>query len=1030
MPAVPPPFVHMPSWDPARFRQPGAIFRGAPFWSWNGPLDADRLIRQLDVFERMGLGGGHMHARTGLATAYLGEQFMACVRAVADEARRRGMLAWLYDEDRWPSGFAGGLVTDNPDFRTRSLLVTRRRCEAGELRHMPIHHGPPQPTTDRAFVAAWTLRFDRGLLAGCRRMAEDQAPAEGETALYAYRQIAPDWSWFNHQQYADLLNPRAIARFIEVTHQRYARVLGDHLGTTAPAIFTDEPLFRGMGRPDDADDDRDLWIAWTDDLPETFGERFGEDLLDLLPRVLFDAIDGSSPQARWRFRDHHTQRFVDAFAAQIGRWCDEHGIALTGHMMAEPTPGSQSEWVGEAMRSLRHFQLPGIDLLCDRVELTTAKQAQSMARQCGRPGVLSELYGVTNWDFAFAGHLRQGNWQAAMGITVRVHHLSWYAMTGEAKRDYPASIGWHMPWWREYAAVEDHFARVGVAMQTGRPICRVAMVHPIESRWIVDGPNAAHAQAQATIDRGFVQTLNHLLYGLIDADLLAESLLEELCPVPDGPRLAVGEMAYEAVVLPPMLTMRSTTLARLKAFAEAGGQVFVAGQPPRMIDAQPSDAAVEAARQWTCVGNDPSALVAALAPWREVDVHRGPRRADGVLYQLREESSGDRVLFVCRADPSHDLDGAEVRIRGRWHVEAMDTNTGEAHEPGERWTDDGWTHVPADLPVAGHLLWRLRATQTPLAPKPRSTHREVGRLADPVPITLSEPNVLLLDRAAWRVDDGDWQAIDEVLRVDNHARDAVGLPRRHGDIAQPWVEDPTPPKHRVTLGFAVNCDVPVTGPKLALERAGEAAITLDGSPVGAAADGWYVDEDIATVPLPDLAVGEHRLEVTWPLGPSHGLEACYLLGRFGVTVAGPHARIIAAPRELAFDDWTRQGLPFYGGNVTYHCRLHRPDGPCSLRAPRFAAALLAVNIRGERLGRIIRSPYRLDLPPGSAGEVPLDITAFGDRFNTFGQLHNFEPTIRWAGPASWRTTGEHWTDGYRVRAKGLLAAPIVEAPAD
>ena len=78
-----------------------------------------------------------------------------------------------------------------------------------------------------------------------------------------------------------------------------------------------------------------------------------------------------------------------------------------------------------AMRPLRSFHVPGIDVLCDAAEYTTAKQAQSIARQFGRPGVLSELYGVTNWDFDFVGHKAQGDWQAACGVTVRVPHLAW-----------------------------------------------------------------------------------------------------------------------------------------------------------------------------------------------------------------------------------------------------------------------------------------------------------------------------------------------------------------------------------------------------------------------------------------------------------------------------------------------------------------------------------------------------------------------------------------------------------------------------
>lgn len=47
---------------------------------------------------------------------------------------------------------------------------------------------------------------------------------------------------------------------------------------------------------------------------------------------------------------------------------------------------------------------------------------------------------VTNWTFSFEGHKGCGDWQAAMGITFRLHHLTWMTMAGEAKRDFPACM--------------------------------------------------------------------------------------------------------------------------------------------------------------------------------------------------------------------------------------------------------------------------------------------------------------------------------------------------------------------------------------------------------------------------------------------------------------------------------------------------------------------------------------------------------------------------------------------------------------
>lgn len=1015
--------------DPATFRAPPAICRGTPFWSWNGKLDRERLFRQLAALKTMGMGGAHAHPRTGLsAPDYLSPEFLALIRDCADEAERTGTHLWLYDEDRWPSGFAGGLVTKDPALRSRHLRLTRTPCAPGETRKAPVHHSAPLPTSERDWVAGWGICFDADLrLTAARRLAAGETAAPGETGWYAYREISISTSWFNDQAYADLLNPKVVARFIEVTHERYAQALGDRLGRTVPAIFTDEPLFRGMPQLTSPSDANDHFLAWTDDLPESFQAATGQDLFDALPGVFFDRADGLSSQDRWRFHDHHTERFT-VFSDAIGAWCERHGIASTGHLMAEPELRSQTWCVGECMRSYRGFQLPGIDMLCDALEFTTAKQAQSAARQYGRPGLLSELYGVTNWDFDFQGHKRQGDWQAALGIIVRVHHLAWYSMAGEAKRDYPAAIGWQSPWWREYPVVEDHFARLNTVLTRGKPRCRVAVIHPIESFWVERGPLDRHRDEAEAQETAFSNTVRWLLHGLIDFDFISESLLPSQSQVASSKSLHVGTMSYDVVVLPRLRTIRATTLDRLEAFVAAGGTVIFAGGVPGLVDAAPSDRARRLAARCANIGLDSAELLAALAAWREIDVRHGGGRAGELVYQLREEND-QRWLFICNTNRDTGI-GDTVRIRGAWTAEALDTSTGVI-SPLAVVVRAGWTEIATRIEAAGHLLYRLSpgsAQVGALAVITPSQQRwsEHHRLAAPESFTLDEPNVLLLDRAAWRVDGGAWQPEEELLRADNLSRAAVGLPPRHGEIAQPWCKPPVPTGHRVAVAFTIVTDLVVRAPRLALERPEVATLRLDGAPLAVRDIGHWIDEDIRTIALPDLAAGTHRIELEWPLDEQAGLEWSYLLGDFGVQALGRSARIVALPSTLAWGDWTSQGLPFYGGNVTYRTRLDAPGGRIRLAVPRFKAPLLAVDLDGQRAGRIAFAPWRLDLGDLAAGRHDLALTAFGNRINTCGQIHNCATNFKWWGPSSFRTTGDQWSDEYVLRPQGILTAPQVE----
>ena len=396
--------------SPSLFEKPTSEYRATPFWAWNCELREEELLWQLEVLKKMGMGGAHMHVRTGMATTYLSDAYMELIRACVEKCRSEKMLAWLYDEDRWPSGAAGGLVTRDMRYRARHLLFT-------------VTPGDAPEGVSRTLLGCYDVQLDAAGCIASAALVDRDARAVGRK-WYAYVETEKPSPWYNNQTYANTLDPATIKRFIEVTYERYLQKVGGDFGGVVPAIFTDEPQFSRKKTLGFADEAKDVQLPWTDDVPETFKAAYGEDILAHLPELLWELPDGKRSVIRYHYHDHIAERFAQAFADQCGAWCREYNLMLTGHMMEEPTLESQTAALGDAMRSYRSFQLPGIDMLCARYEFTTAKQAQSAARQYGRPGVLSELYGVTGWDYDFRGHKLQGDWQAALGVTVRVDRKS------------------------------------------------------------------------------------------------------------------------------------------------------------------------------------------------------------------------------------------------------------------------------------------------------------------------------------------------------------------------------------------------------------------------------------------------------------------------------------------------------------------------------------------------------------------------------------------------------------------------------
>jgi len=1022
------------------FQSPGSLYRGAPLWSWNNRLDGDQLRRQIDCLKAMGMGGFHIHARTGLDTEYLGREFFERVKECRLYASEKGMLTWLYDEDRWPSGAAGGLVTREEAFRARHLLFTAKPYGKGSSGASGVcSTAEGHRTGNGRLLAIYKVILEKGCLASYQRICEEDVPVDGGQVWYAYLEVSQPSSWFNGQTYVDALNPKAIERFIEVTHERYYEELGEHFGRDIPAIFTDEPQFTHKQRLMRAESPQDVVLPWTDDLQETFFKHYGGDLLARLPEILWELPNGSASVWRYRYHDHVCERFTQAFSDTIGQWCDRHGIALTGHMMAEHSLDSQTSALGETMRGYRAFNLPGIDVLLDRVEeeFGTAKQAQSVARQSGRRGVLSELYGVTNWNFDFPGHKRQGDWQAALGVTHRVHHLAHVSLAGEAKRDYPAPINYQSPWHAEYPVVEDHFARVSLMMTAGKPRVRIGVIHPIESYWLAFGPMDQTGGECAEREGQFRNMIQWLLYGFLDFDFICESLLPDQSNDPKQGGFAVGEMEYDVILVPNLRTIRSTTLARLEAFVAAGGRVFFVGDVPALVDAGLSAAPAALAQRCKKLPFSASSLRSALDPHRDVGLLDAQGlQVEGCLYQLRQDG-GERTLFLCNTDrhkskclirelisPHPTFAGLTLSVAGEWKFDLLDTSTGEIRPLAASYRD-GMSLLPCEIEAHGHLLLRLipgcRKTGESISLQAKE---EVARLRGPVPISLSEPNVLLLDRARYRVNEEDWQHATHVLQIDPRIHERLGMPAVGGSMAQPWTDrEPVSTAAKVSLLYKIESRIAVVSPLLALENLAGTVIIFDGKQAASKPVGYFTDEAIQTVEMPNFEAGSHTLELVIDYNRKTSIEWCYILGDFGVEVRGDCAVITGPVRELSFGDWTTQGLPFYAGNVTYHCSLPVGGEALDLRVNHFAGPLVTVDSKGLRMP-LAFAPHRAKLGAVKEGEA-IDLTVFGHRGNAFGQLHGMDAGPWW-GPESWRTNGDQWADEYQLFPMGLLTAPLLE----
>ena len=208
-----------------------------------------------------------------------------------------------------------------------------------------------------------------------------------------------------------------------------------------------------------------------------------------------------------------------------------------------------------------------------------------MANQFRRNIVLSETYGCSGWEFTFEGQKWVGDWQYALGVTLRCQHLTLYTLKGCRKRDFPPSFNYNTTWWRYNKVVEDYFARLSSLLMKGRAKRDVLLVHPISGAWsLFNGKNSDEVQK---ISDEFQKIAEGILGLHYDYDLGDELILKDYGKV-GGTKFFVNRAQYKVIILPPMRNIESSTVKLLEDFLKEGGKVFVMGPLSDTVDGQKS----------------------------------------------------------------------------------------------------------------------------------------------------------------------------------------------------------------------------------------------------------------------------------------------------------------------------------------------------------------------------------------------------------------------------------------------------------
>lgn len=970
------------------FADPPAEYRSMPLSVWNSDVNEEEVNRMLIELKETGFGGLFIHPRPGLITEYLSDEWYNMYKYAIARGKELGLEVWIYDENSYPSGFAGGHVPQEmPESYNQGQGLKYEKTEF--------------PLEDSSDFFICLKKEDTGWK-DITTSIKQYKKEKGE--YYSYHKTYYGKSdWYGGYSYVDLLVPGVTEKFIEITMSGYEKTFKNEFGKAVPGVFTDEPNIVTSGG-----------LRWTPDLFDVFQRQWGYDLKVLLP-LLSEEI-GDWKKVRHNYLETLLQLFIDRWSKPWNTYCINNGLKWTGHYWEHGWP--QLNDGPDNMAMYAWHQVPAIDMLFNQFDekspqaqfgnIRAVKELRSVANQMGNSRTLSETYGGGGWDETFKDFKRLGDWEYVLGVNFMNQHLSHMTLAGARKYDYPPVFTYHSPWWENYKELNDYFARLSLVMSKGSQENNILVLEPTSTLWCYYTHYSPTGNNPALMDIGtvfqdFVTTLEK---NQVEYDLGSENIIKDHGRVTNG-KFIIGEATYSTIVLPPkMENLNMPTFILLEQFISEGGKVITFSSPD-LVDGQINP-------RLSALIESPNII---KVPQLTKDVINNYLTSEnfsiqfenGNLFHHRRQFNDGELVFLVNSSMEEKTKGS-VNMKGKTLLQ-MDAMTGKITAyPFSKVKNS----LKADFEIepAGSLLlfcsYDSKKYDMPYPMQKTSIINPIGELTT----TRLQDNVLPIDFLDLTVKGKKHNNI--------HFSTAADIAfKAHGfENGNPWNTSVQYKKSIMDRGnfvdggflasytFNVNEKFDFSGMKLVSERPDLYRIKVNGQEVKANPGEWWLDKSFGVYTIGKLVkTGKNIVEVL--ISPMHILaeiEPIYITGDFSVELEKIGWSISAPVKELTLGSWREQKQPFYSWGVKYSrdYLIENMDGKYVIEAGKWNGTVAEVYVNEVKAGWIGYEPYQLDITSFiNNGTNTIDIVVIGSLKNLLGP-HYKNPAPGLASPWHWK----------------------------
>jgi hypothetical protein len=959
-------------------KNPEVKYRPIPFWSWNDKLENEELCHQISMMNDAGIGGYFMHARGGLSTEYMGDDWFEAVDTCLEQGETVGMNSWAYDENGWPSGFGDGKVNGLGVKYQQKYL----RCET--LKECDFKQTEFTISTSQA---------DNGDI------------------LHFYYDVNPF--------YVDTLDLKVTEKFIEEIYQVYYDKLcaEGRSPKELTGFFTDEPQISRNGMP------------WSFILADEYEKAYGENLLDVLPHLFFE--NGDFRRTRYQIWKLITKLFMNNFMKPIHDWCEKRGWKITGHHVLEESYWSQLTSNGAIMPQYQYYSIPGMDWLGRHIKpVTTPVQLASACAQLGKKQILSETFALCGWNVKLEELKWMFQWQMVHGINLLCPHLESYSLKGIRKRDYPASLFRHQPWWKDYRGFNDYVSRIGVLLAEGEINVDTLVLHGQSSAWL---EYTANEPKNDNIDKYFESF--HSISNLLDSAHVnyhyGDETMIDMHGSVSGSNFIIGKQKYSTVIIPQINNISPKVFELLKQFTANGGKVLIVNNSIEntcYVGGELISELSELTDSFICFDTEVE-MITAINEYTDClsvvksgtaigEVKQFKNQLHEINYTRRffNDFDGEEAsIYYFVNNDLHKAYNAEIYLPEQV-VERFDPSTGETN-PIEYTLCDGGLKVTHDFVGAGDLVLVGRKTviQKTVSDNKKLSENNAIDLNGEYICELKTENILTLDYCSFSFD-GELQEENEyVLGI----QDRLLKMRRKVDL---------------NMNFKFNVEPDYNFSKdlfLVIERPELYEIKINGKDISNKECGFIYDPAFKRVKINDfIQVGENIISLNTIFAQSEKvykgvessaifeseknklsydmeIEAIYIAGDFGVKTTGEFSKLEREAVRYKGDFSLTQaseivdisklhecGLPFFSGAVELTKKFKLSKDETSGRVLKFdsqKAVVSKFSINGKDLSKFLWKPFEVSLDGYlHEGENTIQIELSNSLRNMLGPHHLIE----------------------------------------